>query len=124
MAIDMNNIMKASFGEASSTIRASFKKTINVKQYETEVIEMSSTLEMEKSVTGVERMIISAILQAQLEYDAYIQMRCKGVIGDTQLAERRNELEQDINLLKTKGEQLLGKPLDYLFDIAPEKGAE
>lgn len=123
MAIDMNKIMKASFGEASSTIRASFKKTVNIKQYETEVIELSSTLEMEKSVTGIERMLISAILQAQLEYDAYIQMRCKGIIGDSQLAERRTELEQDVNLIKAKGEELLGKPLDYLFDTAPGQGA-
>ena len=79
---------------------------------------MSSTLEVDKELSGVERMLISAMLQAQLEYEAYIQMRCKGIIGDNQLAARKAELEQDINLIKAKGEVLLGKPLDYLFDTA------
>lgn len=118
MAVTMDDIMKASFGETSSTVRATFKKTVNVKQYETEVMEISSTLEMDKELNGIERMLMSSMLQAQLEYEAYVQMRCKGLIGDNQLATRKAELEQDVNLIKAKGEALLGKPMDYLFDAA------
>jgi hypothetical protein len=116
--VNMDDILKASFGETSSTIRASFKKTINIKQYETEVIELSTVLDVGKPLNGIERMLMSAILQSQLEYEAYIQMRCKGIIGDSQLADRKKELEQDVNLLKSKGEALTGKSMDYIFDLS------
>lgn len=119
--VSMNDIMKASFGEASSNVRATFKKTINVKQYETETVEVSSTLEMDKPLNGIERMVVTAILQAQLEYEAYIQLACKGTITNSQLETRKSELEQDVNLLVAKAEQLLGKPINYLFDLIPSE---
>ena len=120
--VNMDNIMSASFGESSGNIRATFKKTVNIKQYETEVTELSSTLELPGNLTGIERMLISAVLQAQLEYEGYILMRVKGVVTDAQLAARKNELEQDVNLIKSKGEALLNKPLDYIFEIVNKQG--
>ena len=119
--VTMNEIMKASFGETSSSIRGTFKKTVNVKQYETESVEVSSTLEVDRPLTGIERMLMSAILQAQLEYEAYIQLTCKGTITNSQLETRRQELERDVNLLKAKAEELLGKPVDYIFDLIPSE---
>ena len=118
--VNMDQIMMASFGENSSTVRASFKKTINVKQYETEIFEASTTLEVGRVLTGVERMIISLTLQAQLEYEGYIQLCCKGYVTQTQLEERKKYLEQSVNLIKQKGEVLLGKPVDYLFELVSE----
>lgn len=116
-SVDMNGIMRATFGESSSSIRATFKKTVNVRQYETESYEVSSTLEVPKEITGIERMLLSAMLQAQIEYEVYIQMAVKGVITQSQLVTRKGELENDVNMIKNKGEELLGKPLDYLFEL-------
>lgn len=119
-AVNMDNILSATFGESGSTIRATFKKTINIKQYETEVVELSSTLDVPNELTGIERMLINAVLQAQLEYEAYISLRTKGYITDAQLHGRKAELEQSVNLLKAKGEVLLGRPLDNIFDLVKE----
>ena len=118
MDINMDKIMGASFGESSEIIRASFKKTINVRQYETETIELSSTLNIEKPLCGIERLIMSATLQAQLEYEAYVQMLAKGYVTQTEFDNRKLVLESDVAALVSKGEQLLGKPVDYLFEIA------
>lgn len=120
--VNMNDIMKASLGESSQTIRANFKRTINVKQYETETVEISAVLEVERSLSGIERMLISAILQCQLEYEAYINLRFKGYITDSEYEDRKRMLEQEINALIKTGEGLLNKPMDYLFKIAD--GAE
>ena len=114
---DMNEILKATFGEASSMVRASFKKTVNVKQYETEVIEVSSNLNFERPMSGIERAICSAILQAQLEYETYIQLYVKGYVTETQFNERKSALTNDVNMLLAKGEQLTGKPMDYLIEM-------
>lgn len=114
----MDDIMQASFGESSQTIRANFKRTINVRQYETETVELSSILEINRTLTGIERMLISAILQCQLEYEAYIQLHTKGYITDSEFCDRKAMLEKDINMLACKGEELLNKPIEYLFNLA------
>lgn len=116
--VTMDRIMSASFGETASSIRSTFKRTINIRQYETETLELSSTLDIGRSLCGIERMVISAILQAQLEYEAYIQMSMKGYITSSEFDMRKKVLTEDVAGLVAKGEALLGKPLDYLFDLA------
>lgn len=116
--VTMDRIMSASFGETTSSIRSTFKRTINIRQYETETLELSSTLDIGRSLCGIERMVISAILQAQLEYEAYIQMSMKGYITSSEFDMRKKVLTEDVAGLVAKGEALLGKPLDYLFDLA------
>lgn len=116
--INMDDILNSTFGETSSSIRATFKKTINIKQYETESIEVSSTLDLERELTGVERMIISAILQAQIEYEAYIQLRFKGLVTETEFYQRKASLEQEVQALKVKAEAILGKSFDNMFTTA------
>ena len=115
--VNMDKIMVASLGENSGKLRANFKKTVNVKQYETEVVELESSVDIDRGLNGVERMLVASIMQAQMEYTGYVQMYCKGLVTQSQLAERKLNLESDINTIKAKGEELLGKPLDYLFEI-------
>ena len=69
----MDDIMNVIIGEDSSTIEATFRKTINVKQYETEVIESNASIKLSRDVSGIERMILTNLLQTQLEYEAYVQ---------------------------------------------------
>lgn len=117
MSINMDNIMEASFGEASSTIRGTFKKTVYIRQYETEVMEIESSIDMgDKQLTGAERMLLSAILQAQLEYSVYCNLVQKGTITVTELQERRVQLENSVLAVKNKAEQVLGRELDEYFD--------
>lgn len=115
--ISIENIMNSSLGEVSSEIRASFKKTVLVRQYETEVIELESVLKIDKLLTSAERMWISAILQIQLEYDAYCQLVFKGYVTNSEFNERKQVLEASINALKNKLEESTGKSLDEYIDI-------
>lgn len=119
--ISMDRIMNASLGELSSNIQANFKKTILIRDYETEVIESTLGIELDHPVTGIERMFITAILQIQAEYTAYINLMAKGLITETQFTNRKNDLEEALYSIKYKGDQLLGegaldKYLDYNFD--------
>lgn len=117
MAISIEKIMESTIGEVSSEIRASYKKTVLVRQYETEVIELDTVLKVEKTLTGAERMLISALLQAQLEYMAYCQLAFKGLITNTELQSRKSELEEGVDAIKGKAEAVLGRSLDDMINI-------
>lgn len=119
--ITMDDILNASFGETGSAIRASFKKTINIRQYETEVVELNTTLNIEKQLNGIERMIVCGILQAQLEYEAYTGMYVKGYVTETEFMKRKNALECEVNALCNKGRTLLNKDIGYLISIVENK---
>jgi hypothetical protein len=45
-------------------------------------------------------------------------------VTDKEFNDRKLNLEQSVNTIKIKGEQLLGKPLDYLFDMVSEAEIE
>ena len=116
MAVTLDNVLASTFGEATSDITATFKKTVLVRQYETEVVEMTSTVHFEKPLTSAERVLLSALLEIQLEYTAYVNLVGKGYITATEFNERRAMLEKEINDLKNKAESVLQKPLDKYFE--------
>jgi len=115
----MDDIMNASFGEVSNKIKGTFKKTINIRQYESEVLEIESELDIgDKELVGAERMLISALLQAQLEYTVYCNLAFKGLVTNTELQTRREELVEAVNTIKDKAESILGKDMsEYIRGI-------
>lgn len=106
--IDMDKVMQASLGEVSNKLEVTFKKTVLIRDYETEVIESTTTIELEHSVTAIERMFITALLQVQMEYTAYCNLAAKGIVTGTQLSERRKMLEEGLYAIKYKADQILG----------------
>lgn len=100
--ITMEEIMGATFNELGSSIRATFKKTVNTRQYESETVEASTTLDIETPISGVERMIINSALQAQVEYGVIIQMAIKGHVTKDDLRIRKSQMESDMNTLLAK----------------------
>lgn len=114
--MDMDKILGASFGEASSEIKATFKKTVRIREYETEVIEIESKLDMgDKTLSGIERVLVSAILQAQLEYESYCGLCYKGLVTQEELNQRRQNLVDEIVALKAKAESITGESMDKYF---------
>ena len=105
---NMEQIMGASFGEPSNKLSVSFKKTVLVTDYETEVVEASSYIDLDKPLNGIERMFVTSILQAQMEYTVYCTLCTKGFITATQLAERKGEIEAGVSAIKAKADSLLG----------------
>lgn len=107
-AISMDRIMEASLGEVSNKITVTFKKTVLIRDYETEVIEATNSVEFDHPLIGIERMFVTAILEIQMEYTAYINLTTKGLITNTQFQQRKEELEQNLYNIKVKADQILG----------------
>ena len=106
--IEMDKVMQASFGEISNDLTVTFKKTVLLRQYETEVIESTSTVKFDHPLIGIERIFVTAILEIQMEYTAYINLTTKGLITNTQFQQRKEELEQNLYNIKVKADQILG----------------
>ena len=106
--ISMDNIMEASLGEVSNKLTVTFKKTVLIRDYETEVIEATNNVEFDHPLIGIERMFVTAILEIQMEYTAYINLTTKGLITNTQFQQRKEELEQNLYNIKVKADQILG----------------
>lgn len=121
---NMDDILNASFGESGSTLRATFKKTVLIKPYETEVVELGSVLNVDKPLNGIERTIISALLQAQLEYAGYAELAYKGYITGTEFEQRKKSLVDAVNSLLNKGYQITGKDMGYLLEISQSATVE
>lgn len=107
-AISMDSIMDASLGEVSNKLTVTFKKTVLIRDYETEVIEATSSVEFEHPLVGIERMFVTAIIEIQMEYTAYVNLASKGIITQSQLTERKLMLEQSLYTIKVKADQVLG----------------
>lgn len=123
-AYTMDDILNAGFGESGSTVRATFKKTILIKQYETEVMECGSILNIDRPITGIERSIISAILQAQLEFTCYAELAYRGFVTGSELETRKKALTDAVNSLMAKGEAITGKDMGYLMELSKEAVVE
>ena len=111
MKVSMDDIMKATFGEYpnqdTEELNIVFKKTINIKQYESEVMESSVSVKVPKGLTGAERMVILAIMQAQTEYEMYCMLAFKQYISQNDLIERKTTLENGVSALLGKAETIL-----------------
>lgn len=106
--IDMNKIMEASLGEVSNELTVTFKKTVLIRDYETEVIEATNKVILDHPLVGIERMFVCAVIEIQMEYTGYISLAAKGLITSSQLLERKKSLEEGLYSIKYKADQLLG----------------
>lgn len=113
----IDRALKASFGESSNILNVSFKKTVFIRDYETEVIEANSTVNLDKNITGAERVFISALIRVQLEYEAYCNLLMKGMVTQKEFEQRKLSLATELNALKSKAELLLGRSLDNYLDL-------
>lgn len=107
--INMDDVMQASLGEVSNKLDVTFKKTVLVRDYETEVIEATTSLDLEHPVSGVERMFIAAILEIQMEYTVYCNLAAKGMVTASKLKERKQALEEGLYAIKYKADIILGQ---------------
>ncbi len=106
--LPMQKIMGASFGEVSNDLSVTFKKTVLIRDYETEVIEATTTLKLDEPLKGVERMVVAALLEIQMEFTAYSNLFFKGLITESALRQRKKELEQDAYFMKSQADSILG----------------
>lgn len=63
--LNMDDILNASLGEVSNKLSVTFKKTVLVRSYETEVVEAVTEVNLDQEITGIERMFVTAILKCK-----------------------------------------------------------
>lgn len=107
--ISMEDIMSASLGEVSNKLTVTFKKTVLIRDYETEVIEATNSVEFDHPLVGIERIFVTAILEIQMEYTVYCNLTAKGLVTQQQLLTRKKELEESLYSIKYKADTLLGE---------------
>lgn len=116
--ISMDDVMEASFGEVSNELTVTFKKTVLIRDYETEVIEATNKVILNKALSGIERMFVDAVIEIQMEYTTYCNLAAKGIVTRTELAQRKQMLEDGIRAIKFKADDLLGPgKIDELIDF-------
>lgn len=111
----MDKILGAKFGEATSTVRAAYKKTVKIREYETEVTELESTLDIDTPLDGWDRIVLNGVMMAQLEYSAYVMLLSKKQITQETLIQKKQELQDGVNSLIAKAEQMTGRSMDKYF---------
>ena len=114
--MNLDSIMSASFGETSNRLRVNFKKTILVQQYETEVFEAETEIELDHKVTGAERMFITALMKAQMEFTVYADLYVKKQITEVQYTERKKDILDTMTAIKHQAETVLGYSLDKYLE--------
>ncbi|MBO5386786.1 MAG: hypothetical protein J6A59_01400 [Lachnospiraceae bacterium] len=106
--ISMDSIMDASLGEVSNKITTTFKKTVLIRDYETEVIEATNSVEFDHPLIGIERMFVTAVMEIQMEYTAYVNLMAKGLITQSEFSIRKKSLEEGLYSIKFKADSILG----------------
>ena len=121
--LSMDDILNASLGEVSNKLSVTFKKTVLVRNYETEVVEAITSVELEHPITGIERMFVTAILEIQMEYTVFCQLAAKGTVTNKELEERKKSLVDGLYSIKYKADQILGNGVidKYLKDVNLDK---
>lgn len=114
----MNSILKSNLAETSSIISVSFKKTVLIRSYETEVIEGSTQITLDRNISGAERALIIAIAEIQIEYEAYTNLLMKGMITQSDFFDRKAQLVNNVLALKQKAESILGKSMDEYVNFS------
>lgn len=115
MQVDIAKMLQAKLGESGSKIKVLFRKTIYIRQYESEVVEIEASIDVPNEVSGAERDLMAATLQAQVEYQGYNQLHTKGFVTAEELEARKTSLIQELNYIKAAGEQVTGKSMDKYF---------
>lgn len=112
-----DNILNASFGEIENGIRVSFKKTVLIRQYETETVEYETELKLDHEVDGMDRAFINILLQSQLEIQCMQHLYLQGRIPEDEYRRRIANIEYCTNTLASKYEQVTGKSADNYLKL-------
>lgn len=94
------DIMNKELG-ISRDITVTFRKSVSVRPYETEVVEATTTIRIDKPISGSMRMLITACAQAQLEYEVYTNLMAKGLVQVAEFQIREKNLSDLLDHLKS-----------------------
>lgn len=115
MRYSAGDILNAHFGEKETTIKAEFRKTIQIRNYETEVYSISSEIKLDPNITGYRKAFVQSLLQAQLELIAYRSLRLQNKVQEAEYNNRRDSIIYSINYLAAEFARSTGEnPGDFM----------
>lgn len=118
---NIDNIMNASFGEVSNKISAEFKKTILIRNYETETMTRTAELILDKSISGMDRTFISCLLQAQLELECYTSLYMQLRVTKEEYDTRKYKIEYSVNVMAAQFEKLTGRSAGEYLELVQNR---
>lgn len=118
--LKMEDLIGMSFGDVSSEIDVTVKKTVNIRQYENETVEMNVKLKMEEPLSSGERLFVTEAVAVQLEYALFLNMYAKKLVTESEFRMRKEELESAITSIKHKVESVTGKSLQRFMELKIE----
>lgn len=119
---DIKTALSYDIGGRENRITVAFKKTCNVRPYESETVEATTEIVIDTSLKGYERQFVLAVAQASVELEVYNNLLAKGLISVQEHTERIKALDfllkdlerQDIQMY---GEDALNKLKEYLVEV-------
>lgn len=119
---DIDKILNTQFGDPGGELAIEFKKTVKVKQYETEAISVSMRVNLQDA-SGPYRVMAYTLLEAQAEYAAMANLVTKGHITQQEFILRVQALESYVNSMAAKYKSITGldaeKEFGSMFNGAP-----
>lgn len=112
----VDNMLTCTLGETDSDLKITYKKTVKVREYETEVTEVTNEIRIDKEISGMERIFISEILKCQSEYCVYIDLLEAGLVTKDEYMIKRNEIEAKLSTMKQRAKSVGVNVDKYLKD--------
>lgn len=95
----VDDMLTCRLGETDSKLRVTFKKTVKVREYETEVTEVTNEITVDEEITGMERIFIGEIIKCQSEYLIYIDLYERGTVTKDEYMAKRKVIEETLQTL-------------------------
>jgi len=100
--LTMEDLLSMNLQETGSQLKATFRKIVNNAPYETETLELSAELNMERSLTLGEKAFAVTALEHVLEYTVWAELYLKQRISTEEFDQQKKLLEDSINVFKAK----------------------
>lgn len=112
--MNIESILSAGIGSSTENgrLRMNFKKTINIRQYETEVIEASLDIPITPNMTGAKLEMIESVALAKIEYGIMWNLLAREMITQEEFNNCKLKLENDIEIMS----QYTGVSIDSLME--------
>lgn len=114
--LNIDNILSAQMGEVGGTLHVEFKRTVNTRQYESEVTSVSSSVTLEKPISGAMRMFLTGLMLAQAEYSVMCELLYKRQMSDDEFVTRRGQLLEEVEASVTTVQRVEGRPVQEILD--------
>lgn len=100
--LTLEGLFNMTIPTTSNKIKVTARKTINVKPYETEEYNAEIEVEINESITNMERTVLVEVLHISLEFSIYTQVYLRNQITQEEFLTRKQNMLDSIMTLCNK----------------------